>query len=135
MTKENTPSENKILARETFLDRLAHIASNRKIRTGVALTILGGIILASCSPKERSRWSGEDFSYSLGMIPKDVCMVDGNPYVLNASTESDGDFNLIYVRNNGDIVVKHWALAPVIGVVLREAGEFYWEGGKCPSSR
>lgn len=107
-----------------------------KVRNCIlAVVVLAtGLFIAGCSPKERSRWTGEDFSFKLGEIPSDICLVDGNPLVLNATTESDGDFNLIYVRNNGDVVIRHWATDPIVSIVLYEAGEFYWLGGNCPTS-
>jgi len=97
------------------------------------LVLVLGILVSGCSPKQQSRWTGENFSYELGEIPDDICLVDGNPLILNATTESDGDFSLVYVRNNGDVVIRHWATKPIADWVLFEAGEFYWRGGDCPS--
>ncbi len=103
------------------------------VLVGVVLVI--GLAIGACSPKEQSRWIGESFTFSLGEIPSDVCLVGGNPLVLNATTESDGDFNLVYVRNNGDIVIRHWARRPIAQWEIYEAGEFYWRGGRCPAGQ
>jgi hypothetical protein len=106
-----------------------------KIRkTGWVLTIifLAALVLGACSPKQQGRWN-QDTNINLGQVPSDACMVNGNPVVLNANTESDGGFSLIYVRNNGDIVIRAWLTDPVTGIFLKPAGQFYWTGGHCPS--
>lgn len=97
----------------------------------VVLVVALGLV--SCSPKERGRWSGEDFSYQIGELPKDVCVVNGMPVVYGVSTESNGGYILVYLRNNGDVVSAQWLTDQFVGVVLKPAGEFYWSGGVCPS--
>ncbi|HJY98235.1 MAG TPA: hypothetical protein VJ227_00805 [Patescibacteria group bacterium] len=90
------------------------------------------VLLAACSPKEYGRWN-QNIDVNIGQIPDDACMINDNPLILNATTESDGGFNLVYVRKNGDIVVRSWLTDPVLGIVLKPAGQFYWTGGHCPS--
>lgn len=89
--------------------------------------------LASCSPKERGRWGGEDFSYEIGALPDDVCIANGVPVIYGASTESDGGFTLVYLRNNGDVVSAQWLTDQFVGIALKPAGELFWSGGVCPS--
>ncbi len=104
------------------------------VRIRALLVVVLFLLVVSCTPKERSQWQGASYSKYVGEIPNDVCVVDGKPFILGASTESEGGFVLIYVRNNGDLVAHQWLGEPVAGITLRDAGEFYWTGGACPSS-
>jgi hypothetical protein len=90
------------------------------------------VLLTACSPKEQGRWN-KNTDVNIGQLPDDICIVKGNPLILNATTESDGGFNLVYVRNNGDIVVRAWLTDPITGIFLKPAGQFYWTGGHCPT--
>jgi hypothetical protein len=108
----------------------SHQPEGKKIRTlGKIVFAVGMSVItattAGCSPKEQSRWNS-DIKYKMGEIPADCRIVDGKPQIINANSESDGDFSLVYIRDNGDIVVKHWAKDPIKWWELKEAGEFYW---------
>lgn len=102
------------------------------------LTILGLvlalilIIVTGCTPKALGQWV-PDTSTEIATVPSDACVINGMPQIININTESDGGFSLVYVRNNGDIVVKAWLPDPVLGMGLHPAGEFYWTGGHCPA--
>lgn len=97
----------------------------------VCVLVLTVTLLVACSPKEQGRWN-QNTEVSIGVVPEDACIMNGNPLILNATTESDGGFNLVYVRDNGDVVVRAWLTDPVTGVFLKPAGQFYWTGGHCP---
>jgi hypothetical protein len=105
---------------------------NRSVVVLIALLLL---VMVSCSPKKRSQWQGPSYSEKVGEVPDDVCIVDGKPVILGASTESEGGFVLIYLRENGDIVAHQWLNDPIAGLALQDSGEFYWIGGTCPSSQ
>ena len=79
----------------------------------VVLVIALGLV--SCSPKERGRWSGGDYSYQIGELPKDICIVNGTPIVYGVSTESGGGYILVYLRNNGDVVSAQWLTDQFVG--------------------
>ena len=98
------------------------------------VVLVAVFFLVSCSPKETGRWSGDDFSYQIGDLPQDVCIANGVPVVYGVSTESDGGFTLIYLRNNGDVVAAQWLTDQWVGIKLKQAGELYWAGGVCPQS-
>ena len=74
-----------------------------------------------------------DYAKEIGELPDDICIVDGRPVVYDVSTESEGSFVLIYLRNNGDVVAKACMPNPILGAGLHEKGEFYWTGGHCPN--
>lgn len=119
-----------------MVEVLKNIPGRKGVNSILARAMLCSILLLSsgaCTPKERSRWTGA--SYNLGNIPSDICMVNGVPQVINASTESLGDVNLVYIRKNGDLVVKHYTSPPLRPWQLDDAGEYFWSGGTCPSSR
>jgi hypothetical protein len=120
-----------------WLRQLASLKKGEKVNKKhllilVCIFVLGMLLIAACSPKERGRWN-RNTDVNIGTVPDDVCIVDGKPLILNATTESDGGFNLVYIRNNGDIVVRAWLTDPIVGIVLKPAGQFYWTGGNCPS--
>lgn len=96
--------------------------------------LIGAVILlclaVACSPKTTARWSGPDYTFNIGVVPDDICYVDGTPKILSANSESDGDYSLVYVRNNGDIVLHQWLLDSVIGITIGDGGEVYWTGAK-----
>jgi hypothetical protein len=104
----------------------------KKIAPILILVLISLMFFAACSPKEQGRWNS-DTKFKIGELPQDICVIDGVPQVINATTESDGGFNLVYLRNNGDIVVTSWLTGPVLGVILKPAGEFFWTGGVCPN--
>lgn len=99
----------------------------------VALVVL--LLVVSCSPKKRSQWQGPSYSKEVGEIPDDVCILDGKPVIFGASTESEGGFVLVYLRENGDVVAHQWLNDPISGLTLQDSGEFYWTGGTCPSAQ
>lgn len=106
---------------------------NKKTIFMVILALLFIVIYAAaCTPKYAGQWD-PGISYNIGNLPQDACIVNGQPLILNANTESDGGFSLVYVRNNGDIVIKAWLPDPVLGTGLFPAGEYYFSGGNCPS--
>lgn len=106
----------------------------KKIALILILVLATVLFIAACSPKEQGRWNA-DTKIEIGELPQDICVIDGIPQVINATTESDGGFNLVYLRNNGDVVITAWLTDPVLGVVLKPAGEFYWTGGVCPNQK
>lgn len=104
----------------------------KKLVLLVIVVLVVVLVLVSCSPKEQARWSGSDYSYQVGELPKDICIVNGAPVVYGVSTESDGGYILVYLRNNGDVVSAQWLTDQLVGVVLKPSGEAYWSGGVCP---
>lgn len=88
------------------------------------------IALSGCSPKEAGRWNGS-YSHKIAELPSDVCISNGVPVIYGVSTESDGGYVLIYLRNNGDVVAAQWLTDQFVGLVLKQSGELYWSGAKC----
>lgn len=64
----------------------------------------------------------------VGPLPADICLVDGAPQIYSGSSDLEG-YTLVYLRNNGDVVVAKGFLNPMI---LAPVG-VYWSGGTCPS--
>lgn len=89
---------------------------------------------AACSPKLQSYVEGT--SIDVGKIPDDVCVVNGVQKVISVSTESDGDMSIVYVRYDGDIVLKHFATTfTSLGTSYGEQGQFVFKGipSNCPT--
>ncbi len=97
----------------------------------VLFAIVLGLLLLGCSPKTQAQFTGEDFKLTIGKVPSDVCYRNNVPVVLSANTESDGGYSIVYVRNNGDIVIHQWIPGAVISSDLNDSGEVSWSGGKC----
>lgn len=85
--------------------------------------VMVSILLTSCGASQQA-FFGVDVD--MGAVPADVCMIDGKPQVLSASTESDGDIKLFYLRNDGYYVLQQYSFPGV-----RKAGAIYWSGGNC----
>lgn len=83
------------------------------------------VVLVGCSPKETARFVGADYVLEVGSVPNDVCYIDGVPQILSMNSESDGDYTLSYIRDNGDVVLHLWALDPVARVSLQDGGEVF----------
>lgn len=102
-----------------------------KTLKGLLMVGAGVLTLTTCSPKTQSYFGS---SIDMGKIPDDACMVDGHALIINANTESDGAVSLVYVRNNGDLVVKHYDRSvSSLGTKMSERGEFFWAGESCPT--
>jgi hypothetical protein len=91
--------------------------------------ILIVLLLVACSPQTKS-WFDSSYTHQVGTVPSDVCIENGVPVIFNITSESDGDVSLVYLRNNGDVVMKHHPLN-LIGTDWKEGGEFYFSGGIC----
>lgn len=83
----------------------------------------------SCSPQTQG-YLDSGYKNDVAKLPADICFRNGLPIIIGVSTESDGAVALVYVRNNGDIVTKHYPL-DFPGSDWKEGGEFYWSGGTC----
>ena len=91
------------------------------------LIIVALMFLAACSPQSNGFWDSS-YTNEVAVLPDDICIRDGVPVVYGVSTESDGNVALVYLRNDGAVVVKHY---PLVLVDWTEGGEFYWTGGTC----
>ena len=89
----------------------------------VCFTLLAAIALTGCGASQQA-FFGVDVD--MGPLPADICLVDGKPQVLSASTESDGDIKLFYLRNDGYFVLQQYSFPGI-----RKAGAIYWSGGIC----
>ena len=89
----------------------------------VCFTLLAAIALAGCGASQQA-FFGVDVD--MGPLPEDVCLINGSPQVLSASTESDGDIKLFYLRNDGYYVLQQYSFPGI-----RKAGAIYWSGGNC----
>ena len=90
-----------------------------------ALLVIAGI--RACSmPRSLSYINGallgQNYEYKMGKLPSDANV--NRP--IFASTESDGDICLSYTDKNGNAVVQHYGLSPVIGNKYFECGKFIW---------
>ena len=116
--------------KERFRQSAITVDKKKTLYTSMLLSVV--MSLASCSPKIQSVL-GSDIN--VGVLPDDICMVDGQPKILNVSTESQGDIYLIYVRKNGDIVSQHYSTdITTLGSKFKPRGSLYWTGGNCPPS-
>jgi hypothetical protein len=89
------------------------------------------LALSACSPKSQSYIFGSHIE--MGSLPDDICKIEGKPQIISVSTESEGDINLVYTRNNGDIVTQHYGRdLGGHGTKYSKVGQFYWSGGICP---
>lgn len=98
--------------------------------TLLAVFVIGAIV--SCSAKEQGRWNAGT-NVRIDNLPSDVCMVGGRPQIINANTESNGGFSLVYVDKSGNVVIAAWPNNPIVSWVLQPAGRYYWTGAICPS--
>ena len=89
----------------------------------IILGLLVVLVLSGCGASQQA-FLGMDVD--MGPIPEDVCYINGIPQILSASTESDGDIKLFYLRNNGDYVMQQYSFPGI-----RKAGSIYWSGGMC----
>ncbi len=105
----------------------------RRLLGFAALTITLLVAAAGCSPKAQG--ISTNAAIDMGPIPADICRINNIPVVLNVVRESDQAISLTYVRNNGDIVTKHYGRGFLgIGTKYVEAGQSYWTGGYCPQT-
>ena len=95
----------------------------KKFISLITLAIVVALFLSACGASQQA-FFGVDVD--MGAIPADVCLIDGKPQVLSASTESDGDIKLFYLRNDGYYVMQQYSFPGV-----RKAGAIYWSGGTC----
>lgn len=92
--------------------------------------LLVAALLVSCSPQSKSWWD-KNYTHKVGDLPTDVCIQNGIPVIYGMTSESDGDVGLIYLRNDGDVTMKHYP-PNLLGTDWKEGGEFYFTGGTCP---
>lgn len=103
----------------------------KTIKSTIKVIVVGLILILSvgCSPQTQS-WFDSNLKWKVGTIPADVCVENGKPQVLGMTSESDGDVSLVYLRNDGAIVLKHYPLN-ITNTDFKEGGEFYFTGGVC----
>lgn len=80
-------------------------------------------VLSACGASQQAFFGAD---VDMGNLPEDICMINGVPQVLSASTESDGDIKLFYLRNDGFYVLQQYTFPGI-----RKAGSIYWAGGVC----
>lgn len=80
-------------------------------------------IFSACGASQQAFFGAD---VDMGSLPEDICYINGVPQVLSASTESDGDIKLFYLRNDGYYVLQQYSFPGI-----RKAGSIYWEGGAC----
>lgn len=80
--------------------------------------------LVSCTPQDQSWWNS-DLKWEVGKVPVDVCIENGKPVIYGMTSESDGDVSLVYLRNDGAVVLKHYPM-DLGGLNWKEGGEFYF---------
>jgi hypothetical protein len=95
----------------------------KKFITFVLLSIIVLTALSACGASQQA-FFGVDVD--MGTLPEDICYINGKPQVLGASTESDGDIKLFYLRNDGYYVLQQYSFPGI-----RKAGNIFWEGGVC----
>jgi len=95
-----------------------------RMRKFIVLLAFGLMFLLSSCGASQQAFFGADVD--MGALPEDICYINGVPQVLGASTESDGDIKLFYLRNDGKYVLQQYSFPGI-----REAGSIYWSGGVC----
>jgi hypothetical protein len=88
-------------------------------------------LLIACSPKQQAQWTGPNYKLDIAKLPDDVCYQNGIPVIYSANTESDGGYSIVYLRDNGDVVIHQWITDPIIGISLNDSGQVFWHGGSC----
>ncbi len=96
------------------------------MKNKLVLILLGTFLLLLVSGCGASQQAFLGMDVDMGPIPEDVCYSNGLPQILSASTESDGDIKLFYLRNNGDFVLQQYSFPGI-----RKAGSIFWSGGIC----
>lgn len=116
------------------LDRLAakakEIVKNPIMqRAMLCAVLLGG---PACGEREQARVFGSNID--IGPLPDDICIVNGEPRIINVSTQSDGEVNLVYIGKNGKVIIGHYTHTANFGTSYERKGSSTFSGSVCPSS-